>query len=404
MPLHWVWLANLRAVSIDQKMGLLRHFSTPGEIYSAPEDTLIATAVVSSQQAQAMKGESLEEAQRIVGFCKKQDIQILHYGEDQYPQRLRNLENPPLVLYYVGKFPDFKARPAIAAVGTRKSTPYGNNTARRICAQVSACGGILLTGGAEGIETMVLHGGLDGETPLCVVLPCGVDRVYPARNRALFQKVLKKGCLLSPFVPGEPAYKWNFERRNQILSGIANGVLLVEAPCGSGALITAEAAYRQGKDLFVVPANIDMPSFAGSNDLLRDRAKAVFCGWDVLKEYAPLYPGALSRRDPAVAEGYDDREDQVAQTPALPGVKGKTDKKPVDKGQNTQYIELDRLLSGFPETEKTVAKALLDGPKSADEIVDLTGIPAHKVLTALTMLTMRSVVRQLPGKRVTLNL
>ena len=147
-----------------------------------------------------------------------------------------------------------------------------------------------MSGGAAGVDTEAMKGALDAGFPTVGVLGCGVDITYPISNRRFFADVMKNGCLLSEYAPGTGVEKWHFPARNRIISGLSNGVLVVEAPEKSGALNTARHAFTQGRDLFVVPGNLGVDTCAGSNALLRECATAVFSGWAVMKAYADLYP------------------------------------------------------------------------------------------------------------------
>ena len=178
-------------------------------------------------------------------------------------------------------------------VGTRHASPYGMTTAKKMGYQITKCGGIVVSGMAYGIDGMAMKGALTAGAPVVGILGCGAEMVYPPSNRPLFSDVENYGCIMSEFPPGTPPVKWNFPKRNRIISGMSCGVLVVEAPEKSGALITARCAADQGRDVFVVPGNIDVPTFVGSNRLLRDGAIAVSSGWDILSEYQMQFPDKI---------------------------------------------------------------------------------------------------------------
>ena len=209
------------------------------------------------------------EANGILGDCAAKGIYVLTYQDAAYPNRLKHIPDPPLTLYYQGTLPDFDAEPAVAVVGTRRASAYGCLTARRMGYQIAKCGGLVVSGMAGGVDTLAMKGALLAEQPVVGVLGNGLDVVYPRSNRDLYQDVAWRGCLLSEFPPGTPPIGRNFPRRNRIISGLTCGVVVVEAPARSGALITAQLALDQGRDVFAVPGNVDAACSAGSNGLLR---------------------------------------------------------------------------------------------------------------------------------------
>lgn len=403
MLLYWIWYAMLPGLTGWQKCRLLEQFQNPEDLYQSG----CSDSSLSQQTQKALEDKDLTKAQQIMHRCEEKGIRILTYGENAYPDRLRSIQSPPLVLYYRGLLPDFDSQPSIAVVGTRKASSYGLQAARRISGQIAACGGLVVTGGASGIDTMALHGALDAGGNTVVVLGSGVDVVYPRANRQLFEQVAQSGCLISEYPPGTPAYRWNFPERNRILSGLSNGTLVVEAPERSGALITAHDALEQGRDVFVVPGNIDVDSCVGSNRLLREGAIAVFGGYDAVREYEALYPGKIFRRDIACnADAYEKREEKVAQERVLPE-KSRThgekyEKKAIDKGEDSPYSVLNKAFIGLSEQERAVAELLSARPQSVDDILAASDLPSGRVLSILTMLQIKGVVQYHPGSLVSL--
>lgn len=389
-------------LSPGQKMAVLGHFPDPEEIYYGKNPGLNAVEDVSPAALETARAEGLDQAERIYRFCVENGIGMLTYQDESYPERLRQIPEPPLVLYYRGVLPNLKERPVIAVTGTRSASPYGQRSARRISRQIANGGGLVVTGGAEGIDTMALVGAVEAGKPAIVLLPCGVDILYPKGNGTLYGAVLEHGCLLSEYPPKTPAHKWHFKRRNTVLSGMACGVLIVEAPAGSGALSTARSAFEQKRDVFTVPANVDVLTAEGSNALMKERAIPVATGWEVLQEYELLYPGKLTLgtdKELFVRE-HEPPVTLVAQKPMVPKTVPKTnlDRKPVDNGAKCQYSELENRIAALPPDARMVFRALDNTPKSVDQVVALTGLPAAKALSTLTMLAMKGLIRACPGK------
>jgi DNA processing protein len=273
--------------------------------------------------------------------------------------------------------------------------------------QIVRCGGMVVSGMAKGIDGEATKGALAAGGSPVGVLGCGVDVIYPSCNQALFTQMERFGCLISEYPPGTPAYRWNFPRRNRIISGLSDGVLIVEAPSKSGALITARQALDQGRDVFVVPGNIDVASCAGSNGLLRDGATAVSSGWDILGEYAKHYGRALRccGDTPDVAEEPQGMP-KVAQKPLLPVInhtkKEKKKKIPIDKGENVQYSDKNDKLSGLSQDEQRLVSQLLSGERLVDDVIAASGLAPGQAKAKLTILEIRGVIKSLPGGRLKL--
>ncbi len=401
MLIHWIWFSQLAKLGSHQKLLLLERFRDPEDIYYTQPEALAQLEGMTREAADALEDRDLSKAQAILQRCMEKNISILTFGDAAYPSRLKNIEDPPMVLYYMGTLPDWEGLPVIGAVGTRKASAYGMHMARTLCAQIVSCGALLASGGAEGIDTMSMLGALDAGGKVIGVLAGGLDKPYPVCNKSMFAQTARQGCLLSEYPPGTPSYKWNFPARNRIISGISNGVLVVEAPEISGALITARRAAEQGREIFVVPANADVASSAGSNQLLRQQAIPVWDGWDVVREYDALYPGKLHKARNVPFSG-----EKVAQTPMIPQKQTKESaqppKKTIDNGKKSTYSVLDDREASLDPEEQTVLDCLTREPRNVDEVIAQTGLSSGRVLSILTKLTLKGKVRNHPGKRVSL--
>ncbi len=416
MLVHWIWLAT-RSFSDRVKVNLLQHFSDPEEIYFADSGSFSRIDGLTKEQLDALQDKSLLQSEIILRQCSREKISILTFRDAGYPSRLKNIADPPCVLYYKGRLPDFDGSPLIGVVGTRRASAYGLTAAKRLGYQIARCGGIVVSGMAHGIDSMAMGGALTAGREVVGVLGCGADIVYPPSNKSLFSDTESYGCILSEFPPGTPPMGRNFPRRNRIISGLSCGVLVVEAPEKSGALITANQALEQGRDVFVVPGNIDVDSFVGSNRLLRDGAIAVSSGWDVMSEYEALYPDKIHRDEKkAHLTAYADEVRTVAeQEKELPRVaqklaipkkkkekKQESDKKGIDNGEKPPYSDVNKDLSALPPDERAIASALLHGERLVDDVIAEVGLPTAKVLATLTLMEIKGLIKRLPGKRITL--
>lgn len=417
MLVHWIWLAHRPELTEWEKVQLLQHFQDPENIYFADAGAFSHLGLKKEAIA-ALQDKNLSACEEILVNCQKEKLHILTFQDAAYPVRLKNIPDPPLVLYYKGQLPDFDGSPVIGVVGTRKASGYGLQTAKRMGYQIGRCGGIVVSGLAFGIDSMAMSGALTAGTTVVGVLGCGADVVYPPSNRGLFQDTIQYGCIISEFAPGTPPYRWNFPRRNRIISGLSCGVLVVEAPEGSGALITADRALEQGRDVFVVPGNIDIPTFVGSNRLIREGATPVSSGWDILSEYEALYPDKI-RKDtkPSHQTAYPDEvkkvaseaekaTSKVAQTLRVPEKKEKLKKdfakKVIDKEPVAPYIDLNDTLPKLSSDEAAIVNALRQGERLVDDVIAETGLTTGKLLSSLTMLELKGILMRLPGKRIRL--
>ena len=399
MIAHWIWLATRPGLNDRMKRIVLDAFSDAEDVYFADREAYATVEGVSPEIVDALADKDLKEAKKILDVCMTKGIQICTYQDENYPARLKNIVDPPQVLYYKGQIPDLDSSPVIGVVGTRKASGYGMNTAHQMGYQIARCGGIVVSGAADGIDAMAMQGALLAGTPVVGVLGCGADVIYPTCNRQLYADTEKRGCLLTEFPPGTRPLRWNFPKRNRIISGLSNGVLVVEAPERSGALITARAAADQGRDVFVVPGNIGVDSCVGSNALLREGAISVSCGWDVVSEYQFLYPDKISQGTLQTEKP----ERKVAQTPRVPekapGCDRKKENKPIDNRGAEAYSDQRNVLPELTSEQKQILQ-LLDKECLVDDLIAQLKLPTGKVLSALTMLQIKGLIRQLPGKRV----
>lgn len=389
---HWIWLATRQGLNKRKLYECLQQYGDPERIYESRDEQLPA----------CLKDRSITEAERILALCRKQDIRLLPITDEHYPGRLQGIYDPPVLLYYRGELPDWEAKPIIGAVGTRHCSSYGARSARLLGSQLIRCGGCVTSGMAEGIDAAVLRGVLEAEGAPVVFLAGGVDVIYPAENRSLYHEILAGGgCILSEQPPGSKPSKWLFPARNRLISGVSNGVLVVEAPAKSGALITARHAMEQGREVYTVPGPIDEPACQGSNTLLKDGARFVQSGWDILESYQGRFEGLqdLTRIDSAVVKNPVELplwSEKTAQSRAK-------DKKVIDNTGKQPYSDVDKKPPVLSGKEQAIIDQLLSGPKPTDAVLDGCGLPRGEALATITMLEISGTLRRLPGDLMALN-
>lgn len=372
IALYTVWL-SLQTVSEAKRCRLVEELGSAAKVYRALPEMLLAGGISEKEITRLEYGSRLAEAEHICELCAEKDISILCYEDKRYPELLRNIPDPPIVLYYTGLLPDFDNILTIGVVGQRRATDSGLRNAEAISRDLSSAGVTVISGGAAGIDTAALKGALKGSTPAVAVFGCGVDVDYPKTNWQMFRKIRQTGCVISEYAPGTQPTKWSFPRRNRIISGLSKGVLVVEAPEKSGSLITANHAVEQGRDVFCIPGPARAEYCAGSNRLLKQGASLVEEASDVLTVYQSMYE---LQPVGGAADGCS-------------ASKFTTDEQPVNETQTGRSVPAkdDELILSF----------LRQDGVSIDEISAKSGINAGKVMSILTLLQIKGRVKALPG-------
>ena len=381
---YWVWLSECRGVSNQTRLALLRHFGSPEDVFYADTGEILLTEGITREQAKALEDHKLDKADKILADCQRLGLRILTIQDAEYPGRLQNIYDPPCLLYVKGRLPAIDERAAVAVVGTRDCTPYGIACAEKLGYGLASGGAVVVSGLAKGIDAAASRGALRAGGVTVGVVGNGLDVHYPYESRYLYEDIAAAGVLLSEYPPGTEPAGSHFPARNRILSGLSLATLVVEAPERSGALITAETALEQGRDVFAVPGPIDAPTSVGCNRLIRDGAGLVSDAWDILREYAERFPEKLN-------------QDEAKEQPATLGYQArqKTEPKIVPPS-------LDVNKSSLTDDQLSLLRALdAEEPALVDDLIEQTGIPTRRVLSALTLLEMEHMVTQHSGKRYT---
>jgi len=339
---------------------LLEHFGDAPKILAAPKSALLRVRNIGDETAEAIANwektiDLAGELKRISDFgCR-----ILIQSDENYPASLREIYDPPLVLYVKGGL-TAKDKNAVAMVGSRSTTHYGIETARKLAYQLAYVGVTVVSGGARGIDTAAHQGSLAAKGRTVAVLGTGINIIFPPENKDLFARIAENGAVITQFPFNRNGDRQSFAIRNRIIAGMTLGTVVVEADLHSGALITSNFATEYGRQVFAVPGRIDSPRSKGCHDLIKKGAKLCEGAEDILSEFEYLFPG--SNRPPSPGE-----------TGVLPA------------------LELSA-------NEQKVYDALDNEERSIDEIIRKSGLPSSAVSVALLGLEMKRVVKQLPGK------
>lgn len=404
MQVHWIWLTIRKYIGIRGCVSLISKFGSAEQIYEMSAEEYRAEGLNSQKVIASLSDKSLDSAYELMELCRRKGIKILTYGDEIYPTRLKNIPDPPMVLYYKGEFPQVDSEAGIGVIGTRDCSLYGLYNAKEFGKSIACGGGMVVSGGARGIDTMALKGALEGQTPVICVLGSGIDVIYPPENEPLFHEITKHGCVISEFRPGTGPLGSNFPVRNRLISGLSLGIVVVEAPENSGAMITASQALEQGRDVFAIPGNIGIASCQGSNRLLREGAFMAECGWDVLSEYQHLFPGKIF--DPKKAENMKKLlASRYSNTLPIysPVYENPFRQKKIDNKSEKTYSDVKPKEVKMSADEKLVLDCLSTELIHADNIAANTGLPAGRVAAAITTLQIKKLVSRESGNYVKRN-
>lgn len=285
---YWYWLAKVEEVGGSTRTKLLEIFGSAQEIFRAKESEL-NNAGISKKALRALLHPRYREGV-LEEFHKLQEkhIYFVTKSEEVFPKHLKTIPDAPDFLFYRGKLP-LEEKPSVAIVGARECSSYGRGIAQMLAEELAGAGIQIVSGMARGVDGHAQKAALRFGKSFGV-LGCGVDLCYPIENFSLFEELIEKGGILSEYAPASPALSWHFPMRNRILSGLADGLVVVEARKRSGTLITVECALEQGKDVFAVPGRIADPLSEGCNDLIRQGACMVTGSEDILFELLKHYP------------------------------------------------------------------------------------------------------------------
>ena len=380
-------------ISPRAKSALISHFGDASHVYSASDSEIASVKGIGEREAILMRNRDLHPAERILEQCESQSIAVIPVNDPDYPSRLREIFAPPVVLYGRGHLPPIDELPVISVIGTRKASPYGIKMGREIAWQIACCGGTVVTLLTAGVDEAAAAGALLSDRPCIAVLGTAVDA---CRSRHL-DRILENGAVLSEYPPGMPQKKHFFRERNRVASGLSVGVVVIEAPEKSGTRLFVTEAVEQGKDVFALPGNADAENAAGTIALLKDGAKLVTSGKDVMEEYVLRFPGVITLKEmtPEPISLVDTVEQNSGQ-PESGGLGIGNEKRESEK-----YKEK---LKQLTEDQLKIIAAIDSSSTHIDDIIERTGLSAAKVLAQLTLLEIKGFVRREIGKRFSLNL
>lgn len=400
---YWIWLQSVLGYGSRRLHTVLEAFSDAQTLYRQRCTAQMRALRLPVQVVQRLTDPAcFNAAAEAVETCNVRGVQIIPYNSPDYPSRLRDLENPPAVLYATGTLPAFSSACGVAMVGTRRATDYGNRAAFSLAYRLARAGCLPVSGMAGGIDHSVHFGARAAEAPTVAFLPCGHGQSYLKKKQPLLEAVLAGGgCLLSELPPGAAMPRNAFQLRNRLIAGVAEAVVVIQAPEHSGALITAGYALQQGKELFVVPGLPGDASFAGAHALIRDGATPVFHARDVLEALPPVFALDMARafaKDVDLSSAY---RRAYAHSEKLTPAGHKTAPAAQNEKRNASP-EKPAAPAELSATAAAVYRVFSPAGEYVDTLVEKTGLGSGSVLSAITELEIYGLIRSAAGGKYNL--
>ncbi len=360
--------------------------------FGSAEKSIAATSAELAQidgltpdvRQQLIDGRSRAPLAQELELIEQHQCHIVTISDDTYPPLLKQIDDPPALLYIIGEFP-LQDAPSIAIVGSRSPTEYGKTTSQQLSYQLAEHGITVVSGFARGIDTCVHRGALEAGGRTIAVFGCGLSIIYPETNRVLAAEIIESGALISEFPMTVPPRGKNFPRRNRVISGLTLGTLVVEASERSGSLITARHAAEQGREVFAVPGQIFSGVSRGTHSLINQGATLINSVDDLLdalpQDYTQIL-GGESLGPPSAKQ-----PNKIVRPQSI-------EKRSTPTPQPKAKVELN-----LTSEEQTVLSAMGADSVHIDEITRVTQLPIGKVSSLLVMLELKGVVQQLPGKQ-----
>jgi len=353
--IYLLWLTRLDGLGPVKQKALLGAFGNGGGVYGASPEQLRCVPGISEHNLSVLtKNRDLDETAAFAKSLDEKGIRVVTICDSFYPDLLREIHDPPVLLYLLGSLPD-EGMPKVSLIGARRCTDYGLRAARDLSRSLAANGVVVVSGMASGIDSMAHKGAIEGGGLTVAVLGCGVDVCYPSENRDLRRQILENGCLISEYPPEEKPLPGYFPARNRIISGLSRITVVTEAAKRSGTLITVGQALDQGREVMAVPGNINSRQSEGTNSMIKDGAGVVTEADDILR--------------------------------AL-GIERKARR--TDKPNRS---------ANLAHNEKIVYDLVGPAPVYLDEIIEKSNSQAQTINYILMMLELRGLIRKLPGQR-----
>lgn len=386
---YWIWLQSILRAGSNKVKPVIDKFGNAKSVYNSTYDDLKLSGLFTEAQLAKLKEKDLRFAQKVLNDCKSTGISIVCINNSHYPSLLREIDNPPLILFFKGNIDLLNSGPSVCIVGPREVSAFGKKAAFSLSARLASGGFTIVSGGALGSDTAAHNGALAVTGNTICVLGCGINSTYLQENKPLRDEISKKGIVISEYPPKVNATKYTFPVRNRIMSGLSHGTIVIEAGEKSGALVTANLANEQGRDVFAIPGNPTYLQYKGSNKLIRDGAKALLDANDVFDEYIAVFPDKINR-EAAFAQNIRTNIEST--------------EKPTAKTRKTEEkkTEIKKIKKNITDNLSKTAKIVynqLDKPIFLVDEINCTDLSFSQILSAITELEILGYIEALPGGR-----
>lgn len=394
---YWIWLQN--ALGVGKAVGsLIEYFGGAKQLYEAGASEWRMCPEITPKMLERLLSASLNDSEEPLYHCSANNWKVITYDDFSYPSCLKNLSNPPCVLYVDGDFPDVDNNLAIGIVGTRKASDYAVKATSVMARGLAQKGVIIVSGGALGVDSAAHSGAIMAGGKTVAVLGCGLGTKYLAENKPLRDSIRKNGALVTEYAPFTKATKYTFPLRNRIISGLSRGVLVTEAGIRSGSLITARYASEQGRDVFAIPCSILEEEYRGTNRLIEDGAVVATSPSVILSYYSDKFRtdfGDVKSAAQLVVEIED--KSANAEKEDISSMFEKTQQ------SRQKRSERQKAASGLAKDELSVYHSLSGEFCHLNEIAEKADMTVQKVLTILTKLEINGLAVSAGGKRYKLS-
>lgn len=395
---YWLWFQKALGEGFDIKTILAEFGSVQTFFNATPFDWRMSTALT-PRKIQKLEHTDISESDSIIDICSKNNWQIIDYDDISYPQRLKEIPDPPAVLFVDGVLPDIDNLVTIAMVGTRKASEYSIKVTNILSRGVTECGAVVVSGGALGVDSAAHKGALMAGGKTIAVLGCGFGTSYLAANKSLRDTIRCNGALVTEYPPFVPAGKRTFPMRNRIISGLSLATVVVEAGVRSGSLITARYAVEQGRDVFAIPASLLSTDFSGTNKLIEDGAMVATKPEQILSLYTERFDSINISKVRSVEELMYDTSDKSA------NISHQIDKFSFENLESGRIkrIKTENEVNNLIGDNRIIYECLEDNFVHIDVIIQKTGLTGAKVISGLTQLEILGLAQSASGKRYKLS-
>lgn len=370
--IFWLWYTQKESLTKKIKFDLFNKFGNIEDLYNTKSYS--SYKFLSDNAKKELSDKDLKNYEKVAELYRKNNVRLISIDMEEYPQLLKHLSTPPLLLYCRGKFINLNERLCISVVGSRKITDYGKNCTKNIAKELAQNGVIIVSGMAYGVDACAHEAALEAGMPTVAVVGTGVNMVYPKTNASLMKNIIKTGMVISEYPLNTEADRHHFPERNRIISGLSAATLVIEADIKSGSLITANYANEIGRDVYAVPGSIYSVNSKGTNSLIRDGAYLTTCADDILDNYRFEYADLLVK-----------------------GINNKIEHNNIEENIIHEETAVHKIITETNDIEKIILSILENDALTIDEICQKTNISISTLNQQLLLMELEEKIKKLPG-------